>query len=327
MSKQLDLQDNQMIEISVSDFIYGLDLVVDVFVRLAANKYVRVAKAGDKAQIESLTTFKKAKLESLFVKKTEYDLLVIKNVSIAGIVMAREEIGVEQKAIFLRNALASVYKQLDCLGPNKEAYNHAKKIIESTLTLVETKVGIRELLAQLQKSSSSMLDFSIAVSLFSVMIAKSMGWTSKTTLEKLALGGMLAEIGLRELPTELIEKPRAEMSYDETVLYETHPFRGMKILQSIGIVPDDICSIACEHHENAIGQGYPRRLRDLRMNPLAKIVALATQFCELAIKTSSNKHPKDVFESYQHIVHVMGQPYNKQALLGLRDLINSEQIN
>ncbi len=63
------------------------------------------------------------------------------------------------------------------------------------------------------------------------------------------------------------------MTTAEIMQWETHPFRGMQMLQAIGIVPDDVVSMVYEHHENSIGQGFPQKFREVRLHPLGKITS------------------------------------------------------
>jgi HD-GYP domain-containing protein (c-di-GMP phosphodiesterase class II) len=111
------------------------------------------------------------------------------------------------------------------------------------------------------------------------------------------------------------------MTFDELQAYETHPFRGMEILRTVQSVTDDVISIIYEHHENALGQGYPRKMRDLRMNPLSKVVALADQFVELTLRNPNCPIPKPAYDAMKYIEVVMGQPFNREAFGGLRLLV------
>jgi HD-GYP domain-containing protein (c-di-GMP phosphodiesterase class II) len=70
------------------------------------------------------------------------------------------------------------------------------------------------------------------------------------------------------------------MNTNEVKAYESHVGRGVDILSKMPSVPAEVIAVAMEHHENALGQGYPRHLRDVKMNPFSKIVALADTFCE-----------------------------------------------
>jgi HD-GYP domain-containing protein (c-di-GMP phosphodiesterase class II) len=114
------------------------------------------------------------------------------------------------------------------------------------------------------------------------------------------------------------------MSYEEIQAYETHPFKGMQMLLSLGIVPDDVIAIVYEHHENAIGQGFPRKLRNLKMHPLAKVVAVADEFCNLTLSNPNCPVPKTPREALMTIEYTMGQPHNKEAFRALQMVVNKE---
>jgi len=114
------------------------------------------------------------------------------------------------------------------------------------------------------------------------------------------------------------------MTFEETQLYEQHPFKGMQMLLTLGIVPDDVIAVVYEHHENAIGQGYPRKLRNLKMHPLGKVVALANDFCELTLPGPNTPVPKSAREAILTIEVTMGQPHNKEAFRALQLVVNKE---
>ncbi len=146
------------------------------------------------------------------------------------------------------------------------------------------------------------------------------------TLEKLTLGGLLHDIGLRTIPKELLEKSKALMTLEEMQIYETHPFRGMQLLLSLGSVPDDVISIVYEHHENALGQGYPQRMRDARIHPLARVVGLADFFVSLTIANVNCPEPKSARQALEYIEHVLGLPYNREAFRALKKVVLNEVI-
>ena len=72
------------------------------------------------------------------------------------------------------------------------------------------------------------------------------------------------------IDSEILKKSRGELTYDEVKEYENHPYRGMQLLSAIEDMSADVIAITYEHHENSIGQGFPRRLWDMKLNPLQK---------------------------------------------------------
>jgi putative nucleotidyltransferase with HDIG domain len=221
-------------------------------------------------------------------------------------------------------AANSVFKELEHMGMSPGIYGSAKQVTEATVALVDSHKDLSLLFSSLNECSPSILRHSMAVSIMTVMIGQEQGWEQKSTLEKLALGGLLHDIGKKALPDAVLNKTFAEMTYEEIQLYETHPFKGMMMLQSLGIVPDDVISMVLQHHENSLGQGFPQKLRNLKTHPLARVIALANEFVNLTIK--SNKHPRPVGlrEALVMIEHTMGQPYNKEAFRALCQVVDKK---
>ena len=85
------------------------------------------------------------------------------------------------------------------------------------------------------------------------------------------------------------------------------------MLQTVPNIHNDIIAIVYEHHENSIGLGFPRKLRELRMNPLARVVALANAFVDLIMPTSKKSAKKSVFQAIYHLEAIQGRPYHRDA--------------
>lgn len=316
--------DEKMVQIPLSEFVSGDSLPCDVFIRLGENKYLCIARKGDKTQLRNISAIKTKALSSVFVRRDEYRRFVAQTLQIVEMAASHRDFKDEHRAFFLRHAITAVFTEIESFGASSTSLLAAREVALSTITVVSSQPRLSDILKGLNSASPSVFNLSIATSIFSVLIAQKIGWTSKVNIEKLALGGLLAEVGLRELPPELINKPRSEMTYDEVQRYEEHPFRGMRLLESIEAMPADILSIVYEHHENSMGLGYPRRLRELRMNPLAKVVALATAFAEMVVPNPSNPFPKSMTDALRYIEVIMGQPFNKEAMSGLRALVEEE---
>jgi putative nucleotidyltransferase with HDIG domain len=140
------------------------------------------------------------------------------------------------------------------------------------------------LLEALEKHSEHLYKHSIAVSLYSVLIAKAYGWSSPRTIVRLGICGFMHDIGKKEIPAEILQKSRVHLSADEIRLLETHARRGMEILSKLPGVPEEVPLVALQHHENNLGMGYPARLTKNKIVPISRLVALANTFCELVFK-------------------------------------------
>ena len=316
----------KMIPIPIDDLINGMTTLVDLYVRISETKYILIAKEGSITQKDRLSTYKDKQLDYLWTPYSGYYKLTQQNIAIAGVAVSKTNLNQDTKTKFITSAANSVFEQLKEIGISKDTYENVRQVSEATVALVQNHKDIARMFLAFEKYGNHLLRHSIAVSVVGVMTADELGWKNKITLEKISLGGMLHDVGKLSLPCELVEKPRALMSYEELQMYETHPFRGLEMVTSLGLVPDDVVSIIYEHHENSIGQGFPRRLRDIKIHPMAKVIALADEFCNLTMKAPNYPNPLAPKDAVSYIDRVMGQPFNKDCYRALYRLILKEFV-
>jgi putative nucleotidyltransferase with HDIG domain len=315
--KMMDTNDGGMIAIPIQDFIASSKLQVDIFVRLQSGRFVQVAKSGEVVSVDRLKNYETKKVDHLYIRKDDYKSYVDTNLEIAGITLTRQDLDGRAKGSFVAQVANAVSQEIEALGVNEETYVHARMISRVAIDLVETKVNFRTILDALNTSSNETFAHSIGVSITSVMLGHALGWTQQTTQEKLALGGLFHDIGMKDLPKELMSKAASEMTHEERQLYELHPAKGVEILKTIEGVPEDVLAIVFEHHENAIGHGFPRRLKTLRIHPLARVIGLADLFCELTIKSPSTQELRPIADAFQFIEKTYGQLYPRDMMSAL----------
>ena len=321
----MELTNHDMVGIPIETFVPGLPINVDIYVSLSDDKFVLLFKGGTEAEGDRIKDLQSRGLYLLHVRKEDYTKFLERQVAIAGIAIKHTGVTGNSKVNFLSSAMDLLDKEFSTMGFSPASYEVSKSVAKAVIHLVGTEASLLRILEKLNSTSGAAINHSMAVALMSSMIGKAMGWTRPETLEKLALGGMLHDIGMQELPPALAEKSRIEMSYDELREYESHPFRGMQILQSIDIVPADVVAIAYEHHENSIGQGYPRRMWDMKLNPLARVVALANTFTDLSLSVELGHRKKSPQECLNHIEKILGQPFNKEAYRALKTLVSASR--
>ncbi|OFZ18378.1 MAG: hypothetical protein A2Z20_03960 [Bdellovibrionales bacterium RBG_16_40_8] len=321
---KIDIKDPNMIPVPIQDMISGTVIAVDLHIKLSDNKFIVIQRAGQKTNREQLKNYENKTIEYLWIKKSDYYNFIDCNLVVAGVILTHKNLGLTQKVHILGQISASVFLELEHVGMTLEAYSHCKQIVEATVALADIHGDLNDLFNGLKNCSDGLVRHSLAVCYVSVLIAQELQWKNKAIIEKLALGALLHDIGLKTLPPTLIDKHKSKMTFDEIQLYEQHPFKGMEQLASLRIVPDDIIAIIYQHHENSIGQGYPRKLRNAKIHPMARVVALAAEFCNLTITAASNPQVQTISQALQTIEVTMGQPYNKDVFRALQIALKKE---
>lgn len=116
------------------------------------------------------------------------------------------------------------------------------------------------------------------------------------------------------------------LTQEERALIETHPTRGKEILECMRSVPSEVIQVAYEHHEDVLGQGYPRRLDRNRIHPMTLIVAVADAFCNYTIRNPQMLHPVDALEALRMIRTHKAASLDAQALEALAKVVQAHRV-
>ena len=167
--------------------------------------------------------------------------------------------------------------------------DHASALVEVGVSVLVGDDGGFLTLDSLKNMSDELYAHSAGVSMISCLIGKAMGWTSPKTLSKTSIAGMLHDTGKKQLPKDIASKSVSLMIPSEIIQYETHPQRAMEMLSDLNFVPSDVIQAVYQHHERINGTGFPNRLMDSRIYPIAKVLAVADEFCHLYFKSEGRE--------------------------------------
>jgi putative nucleotidyltransferase with HDIG domain len=319
------IDDTDVTKVDKTFFADGLVLSVNVFLRIKPNGYLLVGRKGAVSTVFKLQAVSSG--ADLYVMRSDYSQVVAHNMNITEKVVNTKAIQPLQKVKYVQSMVSDVMNEMFSFGVGAGSFENMKKISSFVSDVATNIEDLGDLFKALEGVPGQIPRHSTATAMMSLMIAEEMGITQKLTLEKLVLGGLLHDIGLKEVPRAILMKPRRSWTEEELLQYESHPRRGVEMMAGAPNVPDDVMSIIVEHHENSQGTGYPRQLRDLKMNPLARIVALADAVTDAMYGTTEKiETTKSFDEVVTHIQTNLGQPFHKPAFLALKNLANKQHM-
>ena len=130
----------------------------------------------------------------------------------------------------------------------------------------------------------------VNVAVLSVKIGIGLHYES-SALHRLALGGLLHDIGMWLVPLGIFDKA-GSLNEEERARIHAHPEEGRRIIADMGESYHWLATIIAQEHERWDGSGYPCRLRGGDIDQPAQIIGLADVFD--ALITLRPYHPRVV---------------------------------
>ncbi len=306
--------------IRIDEFTTGHEIRYDIYIRISKKKYIKIASGGENLNHEQINRFKEKGLAHLYLTKNDFRKYLGFNIDLAKKVIGAEQIEMRRKVGFLMQTSMETTKNLFVNEVDRESFETAKEAVVMSLDLMAESPNIFDMLEGLRTHADHLYAHSLAVSIYSTMIAKKIGWTSPRTVAKVSMCGLFHDIGKKEVAKEILVKPRIKRTPEETKVFESHPPRGKEILALSGELPEEIGQVAIQHHENCAGLGYPMHLSKHKIQPIARIVGLANDFCNLIIANPDQETPLTPIAALQKMAQNFSN-YDEEFLNGLRQLI------
>lgn len=194
----------------------------------------------------------------------------------------------EDKGKFLKE---SAYVHVNDLFTKKDVASvvtDAGALIDEMVKFVTTDLDAVTRLMGLSRHDYYTYNHCVDVAVYSIVLARRILGEDKEMLIRAGLGGLLHDIGKRDVRWELINKnsPLTPGEWDEI---RAHPEHGKKLLTGVPGIPDESKCVVHQHHENFDGTGYPQKLRADEISPLARVVTIADVFDALTTDRSYHK--------------------------------------
>lgn len=313
-TNQLLISDSEMLKIDYIEFLnLSPQLRADIFMRLNDGNYLLVAREQSSINGDEMVD-EAVQRNSYFIKRVDYKKCF-------GFKLITNEQGLPKDQEFILTIKDKAYKSLQAIDIDNGLLRSTYSIVASATRHIQSKVELTELCRTLNQIDGDVLCTSYEVAIMSVLIAQNAGWKSQNNLERLAIAAILHDVGVKDLPRDLITKPRRSWNFEDRNRYEAHCENGYSILKNLPYITEEILCVALEHHENSLGLGFPKRIKELKMHPFSRIVSLAIRFTELASYNSTHGSNKTPLEALHHIETVQQLPYSKEYFRCLKQLV------
>lgn len=322
--KSEQISDQQMTVISKDLFFDGMNLPVNVYLRKKSGSYLLIGKKGDKSSFSTMHSFNNSK-NQIYVRTVDSSVLFSVVAEITNkMVGSKVAIPNQVKAKFISGLAEAALEELE--KTNFTSINQLQKLSKIIVQLVSNSAAFDDLAKILESYSDQESKHSMAVCFVALALCEETDVRLPAAQEKVAIASMLHDIGLRFVSNTILEKPRHLWSAEELSVYEQHPIKSVEMLRSLRDLHSDVLQIIVEHHENSQGTGFPKKIRDVKISHLGKILALANCFAGLIFDHNPEAKKYSADEAVKYIEDILGQPFNKQTFLALKNVINKKNL-
>lgn len=154
----------------------------------------------------------------------------------------------------------------------------ARELMSSVATsaMMESEIAIHLMIDQ--KNATDIYTHAMNVAVLSMILAKEMRFTAEE-MKLIGLGALFHDVGCTDSVRRIKEKGEPITPMDQEVVHQ-HCKNSVDICNKLQL-PYEAIMVVWQHHERIDGSGYPEKLKNKQISPLANIVAVADTFDEM----------------------------------------------
>lgn len=269
------IEDTKFTRLKIEDFFEDVLAVTDFYIRLGSNRYVKIFHKGQQTSSEQLKKYATAGQKYVYFPSTDRTVYVSFQNEIAKQAIATSDNPGEVVIKAVKSASEKLHEELKDSGIQPHLLEEGKQICQNIYNMAMKDKNLKNILGDFEKFKPSSYNDAFLVSFFSTVICKNIEWVGSKTIETLALGALLHDIGTIQIEDTILKTAYEDLTPEQKAIFNNHPNLGVNAIKSMRMITPGVCSIVHQHHEYNDGSGFPSGLTGNKIFPLAKIVALA----------------------------------------------------
>jgi HD-GYP domain-containing protein (c-di-GMP phosphodiesterase class II) len=208
-----------------------------------------------------------------------------------------------------KEVVTGVFEQLRSGGTLNLA-----KIRQALLPVIDNVLhneATMAMLARVKVQSDYTYGHCIACAVWATIVGRHLALDGDT-LRTLALGCTLIDVGMSQLPKELLTRA-GPLTPDEADDVRGHVARGLAILEESGLEDRDVAAIVAGHHEWWDGSGYPRGTRGRKIPMLARVAGLVDAY-DAMITPRPWAPARSSFEAIQELQDLADRRFQRELV-------------
>jgi len=315
---------NLYARISINDILKDKNVKFPLYVRLNRGKHVKIFNEGDPVEVnrDRIENYKKKGLNSFWFSRDDFQNLFLETTSMYER-KAKQDMTFDDKRRLISEVMGLAHESVKIMGVDEEIYETTKEIVRITVeTVVNDVMGVSDFKKMLEEGMDIDNAHAIASSVLCANMAVVMGWSGKQNIINLSAAALLQNVGISKLGIDFPERRLKLMSEEQKEIFMKHPDAGADYLVNLGGVPGEVIEIVRQHHEYQNGTGYPRRIKSVKIIPMANMVTIVGDFLDY-VNSAPGISPKDALDE---VYYSNRKAYNLENYYSLMALITSTTV-
>ncbi|MGB0455145.1 MAG: HD domain-containing phosphohydrolase [Bacteriovoracaceae bacterium] len=261
----------------------------DLYIQLGKEKFVKICHENDPIATDFLMKYIDKGMKFILVEETDAEKV---RTAISDLLLGALAKNLESNVAQMGQLVAYdfVNSQMAQMGMNQTTVKLAQKTVQSVLDTIERAPSLWRILENSLREKNYISEHCLMISYISNYIAKKLGHSETTILEKLSMAAMLHDAFIDD---ERLAKINTKLALNDlnsedrgTVL--GHIDKAVKALSKLESFQPDIDVILSQHHERPMGKGFPKGLNSKQVSPLAAIFIVSEFFVEELLRNGFN---------------------------------------
>ncbi len=252
----------------------------DIFYQVPADgekKFVKFAKFDPQDYSRLDAIFKEKQTEVFYIRETDlhkyYEFKILKHL-LLGLTQDKPPAGVVFQTVYpVATRILQDYLEIPTSDEFLILLDELPKVLAKSLD--SENLPFHELFKMTLKENT-IHTHCVNVGLYCLCLSRELGMTRKDR-EEICRGGMLADIGKKYIPKDVMFK-ESELSDEDIRTIRLHPAFGKKALNELRRYSKTVLHMAGEHHESFDGTGYPLKLAGKDIHITARICKIMDVF-------------------------------------------------
>ncbi len=195
---------------------------------------------------------------------------------------------------------------------NEVYHTRIDDIVSRLMNLIrENKHEVIQLTLVDIPSADEFAGSAVNCTILSVVIGMNLKFVSHRLMQ-LATAALLHDIGMLRIPTSILGK-NEKLSPEEYQQVKMHTIHTYKIISHTLKYPEEIASIALQHHERWDGKGYPRGLRGNDILLPSRIISVADAY-EAMVRERPYRNSMIAYNAMKEILNDNGRRFDPKVL-------------